>query len=290
MAGRLPYRWVARLLAVLLFLAAGLKIYGLRVEPIAAGGIFSAVEIQVALVEFEIVLGIWLWSGVRPILSWLVALVTFSGFATVSAHLAWIGQSSCGCFGAVRVNPLLALSLDGAILLALFLGRPDLTALRNNPRQVILNGAPAILAAVAGMIAIFIALLGAAHVAFGSLPEAMAYFREERLSIEPRLVTVGEAHSGEARQLTVEIANRTSKAVRIIGARRDCSCRVDDLPLQIPPGASRSLSLTVNVAGQEGIFTRSAVLLVDDDGLKELSLRFTGRILPKNDEAAAEGG
>jgi hypothetical protein len=290
MAPRLPNLLVARLVAVILLIAAGLKIYGLRVEPIAGSGIFSAPEFQVALVEFEIVLGIWLWSGVRPILSWLVALVTFTAFAAASSYLAWIGQSSCGCFGNLQVNPVFALALDCAILTGLAFGRPDLKPLWNNPRRVLLEGTGSGMAVVVGMAAIFGLLLGAAQMAFGSLPEALAYFRGERVTVQPRLVDVGAGHLGEVRPVVVTIANWTDKPVRIIGASQDCSCRVDGLPLSIPAKESRSLSLTFQLSGTPGIFTRSTALLVDDDGLKQISFRFTGRVLPKQEVPAAEGG
>lgn len=98
---------MARILGLLLIGAAGLKIYGLGVQPVAGIGIFSAPEFQVALIEFEIALSICLLWGARPILSWLIALITFAGFAAASLFLAAIGQSSCGCFGAlVSVSPI----------------------------------------------------------------------------------------------------------------------------------------------------------------------------------------
>lgn len=286
----LSYALVARLLAAVLLLAAGLKIIGLRSEPVAAAGIFSTPEFQVALVEIEIVLAIWLWSGVRPVLSWLVALVTFTGFAAASFYLAWIGQSSCGCFGSLHVNPWFTLTLDSAILIGLALGRPDLAPLWANPRRELVEGCRPALVAAAGMAAMFAILWSVALYGFGSAPEALAYLRGERVSVQPRLVNMGEGQPGELRQVAVEVANWTDKPIRVIGASRDCSCSVDGLPVSIPPKQKRPISLKLRLSGQPGIFTRSATLLLDDDGFQHIAFRLTGRILPKDETPVADGG
>lgn len=85
----------------------------------------------------------------------------------------------------------------------------------------------------------------------------------------------------------IQVANWTDKPVRVIGASRDCSCSVDDLPLSIPPKQTRPLSLTLRFSGQPGVFTRSAALLLDDDGFQQIAFRMTGRILPKEEESAS---
>lgn len=94
--------WLMRIPGSLLLLAAALKALGLGVEPVGRMGIFSTPEAQLAIIEFEVLLGVWLWSGLNPIGSWFVALATFLVFAAVSAYLGIIGQSSCGCFGKPR--------------------------------------------------------------------------------------------------------------------------------------------------------------------------------------------
>ena len=123
-----PYWVVSRCLALLLFIAAGLKLYGLRVEAVASMGVFAAPQIQLAVVILEISLGLWLLSGKAPDGSWLVALFTFSAFAAVSLWLASIGRSSCGCFGRLAVSPWYAFAIDVVVLAALTLSRPDFSS------------------------------------------------------------------------------------------------------------------------------------------------------------------
>jgi len=57
--------------------------------------------------------------------SWLVTISCFSIFAMVSFYKAAVlHESSCGCFGAVQVNPWITTSLDLAIIGLLIVFRP----------------------------------------------------------------------------------------------------------------------------------------------------------------------
>jgi hypothetical protein len=114
---------------MLLLVAAALKVYGWTVAPISATGIFSAPDIQVALVNGEIFLGLWLLSGKQPVGAWFAALAAFACFAVASFSLGWIGQASCGCFGELPLNPWYAFCLEIVVIAALLGGRPDLKLL-----------------------------------------------------------------------------------------------------------------------------------------------------------------
>jgi hypothetical protein len=282
-----PFSVVARLLGILLLVAAGLKVWGLGVDPVPGTGVFSAPELQIAFVEFEVALAVWLCLGVQPIFSWLVSLLTFTGFAIVSSYLAWIGESSCGCFGRINVNPLYALAVDSIILTSLTLGRPDLRPLWESRGRILLKGAWGVVGAFAGVTAISGVLLAVTHYHFRSVPEALAYLRGERISVRPRLVNIGEGHPGDERELALEVANWTDKPIRLIGGAADCSCSVNDLPLTIPPGETRYLFLTFRFSGKPGIFTRRSGFLVDDQGMRLITFRLTGRIAPNEEKPGA---
>src|SRR5207245_2346703 len=57
------------------------------------------------ILEWEIALGIWLVSGARRALAWFAATATFMAFAAVSFWQGWIGQVTCGCLGAIHIDP-----------------------------------------------------------------------------------------------------------------------------------------------------------------------------------------
>ncbi len=274
----LPFSLVSKVLAALLLAAAGLKLHGLAFAPVAAMGFFSSPEFQVGLVEFEVFLGVWLFSGKRPIGSWLTALLAFAGFAAFSAYQGWIGQASCGCFGALRVSPWAAFGFDVLMVNTLLLAQPDLQPVWENPRDSLLTATAPL---AGGLLAVAALLALLAHLTFGSTPAALAYLRGERISVHPRLLDMGQGEPGETREGTLELQNWTDQPVRLIGGTADCSCAVTgDLPVNIPPGEARSITVTMRLPSARGMFTRKAFLFTDDDEARTLVFRLTGRINP----------
>jgi hypothetical protein len=267
---------LARCLGLLLLTAAGLKVYGFGVDPVARLGIFSAPAVQFLVIVFEILLGLWLVSGVQPLGAWAAALSTFLVFASVSFYQGWIGQASCGCLGAkVSVNPWIMFTLDLAAIAALLLARPDLQPLWVHRARILSVGA--------GVLGVYLLLLGAAagfaHVRYGSIDAAVADLRGERLSVRPSLVDVGQGAPGETRAVNMELTNRTQKPISIFGGTTDCSCSVlGDLPVTVLPGETKTISIQVRLPSSEGIFTRRAELLIDDNGFQRVGIRLTGRI------------
>jgi hypothetical protein len=113
------FRMVSVLLGALLLVAAALKTHQLATEPIAGNGLLESRWFLAAVVQFEILLGFWLISGVFPCAAWWVALLTFGAFTVVAAAKGIAGEPSCGCFGRVETSPWLTLTIDVAAVLAL---------------------------------------------------------------------------------------------------------------------------------------------------------------------------
>ena len=187
----LRYAVIARVLGVLLLAAAALKVQGLGFDPVRRLGIFAAPEFQVAVVEFEVFLGLWLLSGFRPLGSWFLALSAFVAFAGVSFYLGWVGQSSCGCFGRLSPSPWYTFGLDVGIIAALFVARPDLGPLKDKRRSTLTAAVVPAVVALGGGAVFFGLFIGLAYFTFGSVRGAVAYFRGERVSVLPRLLEGG---------------------------------------------------------------------------------------------------
>jgi prepilin-type N-terminal cleavage/methylation domain-containing protein len=79
---------------------------------------------QIVLVQSELFLGLWLWSGLWPACSRVVSLVIFSGFAAFNWYQVRSGAVSCACFGELQLSPWLALALDLFCLVALIAWAP----------------------------------------------------------------------------------------------------------------------------------------------------------------------
>jgi hypothetical protein len=72
----------------------------------------------------ELLLGLWLSSGFRPVLAHRLAVGCFVAFSCFSLIQAVRGAESCGCFGPVRVSPWHILFFDLAAVALLWVLKP----------------------------------------------------------------------------------------------------------------------------------------------------------------------
>ncbi len=276
---------------MLLLVAAGLKLYGLQVSAVPRIGPLSTPWVQMAVLQWEVILGLWLVSGKYPLGSWLAAVGTFAAFAAVSGYLGWIGQAVCGCFGSVEASPWHAFAVDVLVLLALAWARPDWRALREHPRLALRRACRTALAFFAGAVVLLSLLAGLGVWMFGSIDAALAHIRGERVSVRPNIVDLGRGAPGQSVETTVELVNRTDRPVRIIGGTSDCSCvTTKDLPVSLGPGESRPVSIRVGLPTTLGLFNRQALFWTDDDQARTIVFPLTGRIEPPAQESAGVSG
>ncbi|MDR1964117.1 MAG: hypothetical protein LBQ50_10095 [Planctomycetaceae bacterium] len=115
------WRWTVMrfVVATILLIAAGLKAYQLATTPLLGEGLLYARWFNNFVVEFELFFGIWLIFGLLPKLTWLASIGLFSIFAIVSFYKAISGEVSCGCFGAVTVNPWITMTFDTGVVVLL---------------------------------------------------------------------------------------------------------------------------------------------------------------------------
>lgn len=110
---------------IVLIVASALKIQQLLTEPIISKGFWESWEFFLIQIPLELGLGIWLVCGLFKKAGWLLGLIAFGGFIIVTLYKAFIGAESCGCFGMVKVNPWITLSvMDIPIFILLAIFRP----------------------------------------------------------------------------------------------------------------------------------------------------------------------
>lgn len=120
-------------IGLLLLTTASAKLFGLHIDTLPNTAYHFAPWVNIAVIEWEFVLGVWLISRLAPNVSWLLASVTFATFAVVSMRAGWIGVADCGCFGAIKTSPWVALAVDMVVLLALLIVRPSYTHTHTPP-------------------------------------------------------------------------------------------------------------------------------------------------------------
>ena len=126
-------------IAAILLLAAGLKAYQLATAPlplVVQGSVFTPLlellndrYFLMAVVVGEILFALVLIAGIWRQWTRLLSLLGFAAFTFVSMMKGLSGETSCGCFGTVTVNPWIAMGLDLVIVacLAIFRERLDWT-------------------------------------------------------------------------------------------------------------------------------------------------------------------
>ena len=250
------------IIASSLLVAAALKLYGLGVSTVPKIGWFSQPWVQLAVVEWEVVLGLWLVSNVRPVGSWLAAVGTFTTFALVSGYLGLAGVSSCGCLGVIRVNPWYAFGADLAAVSLLLVSRP----LRPVP-EAGLTWAPYGdgVRWLAGVSVLLAGMTAGATWVLGSPDAAIALLRGETVSVDPGYVDLGGGWPGDRLDAVAAVKNWTERPVRLYGGTSDCSCTtLDDLPITIPPRSSADVGVRLRIPrGSHGELTRTVFLLTD---------------------------
>ena len=117
-------------IAGLLLIAAGvLKVIQLLTEPEDPNAYIVDTWLWgVVQTPLELGLGIWLISGLFKKAGWLIAQIGFGVFICVTIWRFATGQESCGCFGAVHVDPritLFAMDIPVFIGLAIFYPRKE---------------------------------------------------------------------------------------------------------------------------------------------------------------------
>jgi hypothetical protein len=273
-------RAVLLLLGVLLLTAAGLKLYGLNVSPVAQYGSFSTPWLQMAAVEWEIVLGLWLLSGAYRTLAWAAAFSTFLTFAAVSGYLGWIGQATCGCFGVIKASPWAAFVTDATALTLLAIGHPGSLFRQQTAIGAEVRSRSGFASILVGAILLVAGVAATASAWYGSPTAALARLRGEPLTLQAGYLELGEGEPGEVLQAQVAVRNWTDQPVHVVGGTSDCSCvTTDDLPVVIPAGGSAELTVRLKIPqATTGKLTRKTVLWTDCAGARTVRLQLGCRV------------
>jgi hypothetical protein len=263
--------WGGALLAT-----AALKGHGLVFDYMADDSFLSTPWLQVAAIEMEILLGLWLLSGWAQRIAWGATVLFFTVVAGASLFSTLHGQNSCDCLGKLSVPPFVMLAVDTFVLIGLAICRPRLGGERGLRSPLI--SAVQVLAVAAALVL----LAGATYLTAVENPrDALVWLRGERLTMSPISTQLESGPPGEIRQFEIEIGNHTDAPVRILGGTFNCACTVtDDLPLEIPAREMRRIQVKVRLAGTAGTFKRPFELYTNVPAQPRLLGWVTGSVAP----------
>lgn len=276
-------RFISVAAATLLLLAAGFKGYALWFGVTVAEALIVSVPAQVALIQLETLLALWLLSGWRLSLALRTAGFVFASFAAVSLYLAWQGRASCGCFGTLSINPWLMLAVDVVAAIAAALAA---RSARMEARSAS-EGEPAAGAAfrsatvsLAGGL-VFLSVGFSVLALAGQEPgDLLARWRGDFLRVSPTEIDLGAGPARESVAAHVTLSNVGDKPIQIVGGSTDCQCiTTKDLPLTLQAGESRTVQVTIRRTGAPGVQRRRYHFFTDQQQQFRATASFVGQVV-----------
>lgn len=270
-------KWTHIAAALLLAAAAILKAYQTVAHPDVNNLLLSIG--YGALIEFELMLAGLLLLRVWPREVWVVTLLAFTIFAGVSVKHAVAGASSCGCFGAVRVDPKITAVVDVVMMALLLIGGPrvrDVEEEATPPRRV--SGAGVALVAVT-------MLLAGAAVTYALMPRSGIVVMD---GAEHDFGVIPAADGGNC-QHTFLVRNTANRAVKITQYESSCGCTTATIPSQpVPPGGAAEVRVKANWTGVTGTPYARVTLSTDSWWTPRVSLVVHADIVDSTGSAATQ--
>lgn len=157
----------------------------------------------------------------------------------VSGFKFTMGESSCGCFGAIQIPPLVTLVFN---ILALLL----IVRLRANSFLAPTGWSAFLRRSVARVVLSCGAAVGFSFVWFGSPWYALMSLSGEKLAIDSTHIELGDCPAGDKRTVEVRVTNITAEPATIVGVQTTCNCLVPHgLPMTIPPQTTNVVAFTL---------------------------------------------
>jgi hypothetical protein len=117
---------------------------------------------------------------------------------------------------------------------------------------------------------------------FRNVDSMFAHMRGDALTVEQSTKSFGDLYTGDDGFVTFNVHNVSSSPIKILGLRTSCGCIVsDELPLTVQSDSTYPLHVKVRQTSQERVVDESLELFTNHSSQKTLSLRVTGRILPR---------
>jgi hypothetical protein len=244
----LAQAWAYRSFGVILLISAALKAAGSGAAPLTPDRILP--ETSRAFVGVEVVVGLWVLSGLAPRAGRLVAVALTTTFLAVNVVAAARGAPSCGCFGPITVPPAVAAAVEAVYLAALVLlpaRRPWTPADAN---ALWAGGLAAVL---------FAGYVGVGYWRTGRVSADWVGRGGEKVEFEQ---DAGEGDPGAVVPLELAWTNAGPDRVQLTYLRASCGCmQAPGLPAWVAPGETVRLPVAFRSPATPGPFRRDFTVL-----------------------------
>ena len=251
------------LIGIMLLLTAGAKAWLLISDSFADIRVGLSTEILWLAVAFEVFLAFanFFWRDRHSLAC--VDTVVFACFAVFAATRLMLGYSNCGCSGGLEIPGWVFLLID-VLIVGWFMCRSQsrssvsagVSSLRVAWKRMSMSQRGRL--AGIGLLAIFLVLL---QLPFAAQLRANVFGDPILARVEvDEVLRVGIPTQG-----TIELANRSSESVTLVGVSRSCKClELINYPYNPVVGASGTLALKIEIKPEKsGPLRQRVVLFVD---------------------------
>lgn len=264
----------------MLLVSAALKSHATLTEPYFADSILGSPFWMLALIECEILLALWLFSGVMLRAASWATFLAFVGFAAVNVYLLATGATTCGCLGTVETHPWVMLVVDLVVLAGLGFFRWRAGSLAGvRPKRARVLGQAVVICTLTSLLLALIAIW--LTIEYGSVQAGVMAWRGEGISIEPYDVDLGAHPQGTKLRQTYVVRNHTDHELLVPGGKSSCRCLItENLPLRIPAHGEAEVTIVVRFVGEPGDFRQHFQLYAGDSKYPSVLGRVHGRTMP----------
>jgi hypothetical protein len=263
-----------RLVAAVLFVAAAAKTYQ------AWRGNYSPHWLWLQS-SAEMILALWLASGIRSNWASRTALMAFTAFAIVTLGQITAGARSCGCFGLIKTPPIYTFLLD-LLVVGLLIQHASAGIIRLSPIRM-----------GASILVVLLGLLALSTARHKSAVSVEAPLRTPTTAIPPLvpdavavavsstewLADLGTVSQGKTLRVLFELIDPADHDLLIRGVNVSCGCTsVPHPPAFIARMGQTPTELIVHLPDHTGIFDTSAMLTTNSPSLPPLALRIRAQI------------
>ncbi|MFO0811471.1 MAG: hypothetical protein U0746_22815 [Gemmataceae bacterium] len=142
---------------------------------------------------------------------------------------------------------------------------------------------------VAGILLTSLAAFGI--VRYGSVHTALLRLQDYDVTLDDAYIDFGTAAAGQTIERIVVVRNWSGSTVRVVGWPRTCPLSVrSNLPLEIPPGESRPVTVEMRVLdATDGVLTIDTALWTDSAKAPSLPYRVGCRVANPSRAAVTSG-
>lgn len=192
-----------------------------------------------------------------PLTRW-VAFFWFGACSLVVLTKGLAGESTCGCFGRINVDPWLLLPLDIAAIVALWLIQPKSEAAAQPSIALYLRYSYFLSILLAGGFALIFLV------------------HRPPLALLPATLNLGSVRQAETIPVTFSLANRTHQPVKLASVKTSCKCLNVMLgQTEIAPHEQVSLNGVLDLATEPNFVGRLAIRIRGFDEVDKLAFNAT---------------